>query len=283
VKVTTQAAPACPAGQLWNNTTAQCVDQLVVCGGSSQPCTGLPPAGLTATVKGSWIDLAWTIPDNLNANIANVTVTRSPPWPGAVTTQTQGPPNLTSMNDVLAVAGVPYSYKVCLNYKQSPDVFQPASACASASAKVPCPVGDIDNSQNQCVQAPPSPLGANQVQLPPGVTIPVEKSSTVPNQMKIPPSLNAAACDAKQKTPNGTCCAEGLVPQKDNTCGKIGNAAPQAPSATAKPEPKPTAPKVTKPIAKLTTCDAKQKTPNGGCCAPGTVPQKNNTCIAAIQ
>jgi hypothetical protein len=172
--ITTQNPPPCPSDAKWDNVSGQCVIQAVVqsapplqavvCGTSASPCTALPPAALKATVSGGEINVTWSIPSSLNAQIADATISRDPSWPNAMTTQKLATPNITSLNDVLAVTGVPYSYKVCLDYKQSPTVFQPASACASASAKVPCPSGEADNAKNQCVQNIP-PVGATHLQV----------------------------------------------------------------------------------------------------------------------
>jgi hypothetical protein len=95
---------------------------------------------------------------------------------------------------------------------------------------------------------------------------------------------NLICCPAGDNVGPTLCCPPGQH-QIEKACVKV---VTNVPPKNVIPQPQQTAPEkvpthIVAPIVTPVACDAKQKTPNGTCCASGTVPQQNNSCCPSSQ
>jgi hypothetical protein len=84
-----------------------------------------------------------------------------------------------------------------------------------------CPAGQhqVDKSCVKVTTIVPIVQPKSNIPLPQQTTVPiVQPKINIQPQKQTAPIVTPAACDPKQKTPNGNCCASGTVPQRDNSC-----------------------------------------------------------------
>jgi hypothetical protein len=84
-----------------------------------------------------------------------------------------------------------------------------------------CPAGQhqVDKSCVKITTIVPIVQPKSIIPLPQQTTVPiVQPKINIQPQKQTAPIVTPAACDPKQKTSNGNCCASGTVPQRDNSC-----------------------------------------------------------------